>query len=195
MTKLVAGLGVFDLKGDPSYVSQWRDDSGNHHFSPCYLQWYNMIRRVTKPRYSCYDDATICDEWITFSNFKEWFDSHYIEGFHLDKDLLGDSKEYSPSNCCFLPPVINAFITNRQSTGLLGARRKGNRYESRVHNPMSGKSEYLGMFATESEAHLVWKRRKIQLAIELSELYSDCLSDEAKDALVSRFTTETFLAP
>lgn len=39
-----------------------------------------------------YKDCKICDEWHSFTNFKTFYDNHYIEDCDLDKDLLGNGE-------------------------------------------------------------------------------------------------------
>lgn len=92
----VNGLGVYDV----DYVAK----------SKCYRKWKSILER-TSPTYSrkAYENVNICEKWLTFSNFKRWFDENYVEGFAIDKDLLStpDNKVYSPQTCCFLPRIIN----------------------------------------------------------------------------------------
>ena len=43
---------------------------------------------------------------------KEWFDKNYIEGWHLDKDLIvKGNKVYSPTTC-MLPPGDKHLLDN-----------------------------------------------------------------------------------
>ena len=53
--------------------------------------WYAMLNRCYNPlsnRAAAYKNCSVCDEWLTFSNFKRWFDEHHVEGYELDKDIL-----------------------------------------------------------------------------------------------------------
>lgn len=83
-----------------------------------YRVWHNMLSRtineLNKSKMPSYSDATICDEWLIYSNFKKWFDNPnngYIEGYDLDKDILSKgNKVYSPDTCCFIPHEINSLI-------------------------------------------------------------------------------------
>ncbi len=80
--------------------------------SKSYSTWSNMLKRcyceaslIARPTYAgCY----VCDEWHNFQNFAEWFDTNYVEGFHLDKDTLVDgNKIYSPATCVFISHADN----------------------------------------------------------------------------------------
>lgn len=107
---LVCGVGLND-----SVIPVYGDKS--------YNLWKCMIKRCYDgaERYSAYKDCSVCDEWLIFSNFKEWYDANYIEGYALDKDILfKDNRTYSPQTCCFVPKRINSLILrNKKHRGYL----------------------------------------------------------------------------
>ena len=101
---LVSGVGFNDMKG--AHLSRSR----------VYKEWKSMLDRCYAPssflgQDSSYVDCEVCEEWLTFSKFKHWFEdpaNGYQEGYHLDKDILvKGNKKYSPSTCCFVPKEIN----------------------------------------------------------------------------------------
>lgn len=99
---LVCGVGIND-----SYVG-CTCEHGQHIIS--YSIWKAMLARCYSAshhkRYPTYSNCSVCKEWHLFSNFKKWFDENYIEGYHLDKDILvQDNKVYSPQTCVFIPPL------------------------------------------------------------------------------------------
>jgi len=50
----------------------------------------------------------VCDSWQTFANFHKWaVNNGYKKGLHLDKDIKGNGKLYSPESCCFVTPKKN----------------------------------------------------------------------------------------
>ncbi len=62
------------------------------------------IHKKYKPEYK---DKSVCEEWLNYSNFRIWFDEHYVpyknNQIDLDKDLLVQgNKVYSPETCVFL---------------------------------------------------------------------------------------------
>lgn len=80
--------------------------------SVSYYKWKNMVQRCYdkklhkkyKPEYK---DKSVCEEWLNYSNFRIWFDEHYVpcknNQIDLDKDLLVQgNKVYSPETCVFL---------------------------------------------------------------------------------------------
>lgn len=103
----IHGVGINDYQG------RVKKDGKNIQ---SYHIWQQMLSRCCcstfKERYPTYKDCSVCDEWKYFSKFKEWFDAHYVEGWHLDKDILvKGNKYYSPDTCCFVPAEINCMWT------------------------------------------------------------------------------------
>lgn len=83
--------------------------------------WRRAIHRCYKPSYKqkhpTYSGCSLCKDWLLFSNFKKWFEDSsngYLDGYHLDKDILvKGNKVYSPETCCFVPQEINKLLTSR----------------------------------------------------------------------------------
>jgi|SRR5690554_1497795 len=66
-------------------------------------------------RWESYSDVSICDEWLDFQNFAEFYyeDKYRDDGWHLDKDILvKGNRVYAPEFCCFVPPKINTLFTS-----------------------------------------------------------------------------------
>ena len=163
---------------------------------PYYITWKNMLGR-------CYSDAddlrdptykgcSVCDEWLTFSNFKSWMEQQEWKGKHLDKDLLRQGNSvYCPEYCIFVNAKINTFITDRgndRGVYMLGVYRKTNTNKlcAQCNNPFNGKRENLGYFTDELEAHLTWKRRKHELACMLADS-EYCHDPRLAEALRTRY--------
>lgn len=77
-----------------------------------YLVWRSMIYRCysecslkTHPSYS---GCSVDDRWHDFSNFLQWFNDNYIDGYELDKDIkVKGNKVYSPETCMFVSKKDN----------------------------------------------------------------------------------------
>ena len=56
-----------------------------------YETWIGMIERCYSSRCHvknpAYKNCTVCDDWLNFQNFADWFYDNYIDGFELDKDI------------------------------------------------------------------------------------------------------------
>lgn len=145
-----------------------------------YVLWKNMIKRVYDPHrqkgHSTYKSCSVCDEWKTFSAFKEWVENpenNYQENYHLDKDILiKGNKIYSPSTCCFIPSEINKIFTKRQKLRgncPIGVTYDNKRYISSL-STIYGK-KYLGCYKTPKEAFYAYKIFKERYIKELAEKY------------------------
>lgn len=147
----IYGVGVKDL-----------DDSVTT--SPEYQRWVNMLARcyATTGRNPSYLGTTVCEEWLTYSLFKEWVLNYGdTEGKELDKDLLGDGDVYSPSTCCFISKKLNLFLSSFFKNSGASSYRGGPRWRSYVTNPFTGKQESLKIHNTKEEAlEACWKRKQ-----------------------------------
>lgn len=196
---MIAGVGV----NDATYTVQRFDrSSGKPKLTwscPYYNRWKHMITRCYSERSlrkdPQYRDVQVCEEWLYFSNFKVWMEKQDWQGKHLDKDLLGDGKLYSPDSCVFIPQEINKFLTsqNRKASCLglpvgVCEHKKINKYGAHVHNPFTGKREHLGVFYCEKEAHKAWHKRKLELSRELCSHFK--LSEVLTKALMNFFKLE-----
>ena len=77
-----------------------------------YKVWHSMMSRCydasTQARYPTYKGCTVAKEWHNFQIFAEWFEANYIEGYQLDKDIIGNGKLYSPETCLFVTHAENS---------------------------------------------------------------------------------------
>lgn len=147
--------------------------------APYYKTWSSIILRSTNNKYRnklpAYRDCTICEEWLTLSKFKEWFEdptNGYQEGLQIDKDILvKGNKEYAPDKCCFVPREINtALATNpKGKCSIVGVKPNKSKFEARLSR--YGERVYLGIFNTPEEAFQAYKLAKEQYIKELAEKY------------------------
>lgn len=169
--KRILGVGINDSK----YMTCVRIGVGKA-LCPAYSAWRDMISRVYSKkkhaRQPSYQGGSICDEWLTFSNFLSWWKINYFDGYELDKDLLSNSRSYSPESCIFIPSWLNLFLNARRVnrkgalTGAFFHKRDGV-YWSSCHNPITGMPEYLGSFDNQIDAHSAWVNRKLKFAFDL----------------------------
>ena len=156
--KIIYGVAI----NDAEYMIK-QIVNGREVVCKSYKRWSHMIERCYSSklhkRFSTYKDCTVCDEWLSFSNFKVWDDENYIEGFELDKDLkVVGNKIYSPETCLFVSPSINKFMiarSRRGNTCRVGVTVRGDEYRARA--TVNGKRIHLGYFKTEDEAFNEYK--------------------------------------
>jgi hypothetical protein len=152
-------------------------------FCPFYLRWVGMLKRCYSKNYQIknphYIGCTVCNEWLTFSNFKKWMEKQDWQGKALDKDIIiVGNKEYSPSACAFVDVYVNGFVTDCLSArGNLpigvGVCGKTGKLEARCRNPFTKKKEWLGYFEDEQSASAAWRKRKHEISCFLANLQAD----------------------
>lgn len=168
---LVYGVGV----NDAPYCTETRID-GKRVACPAYIAWFCMLKRAYSAKYHAknptYSGVKVCEEWKNLCAFRDWWMVNQVDGWQLDKDLMSDSREYSPETCIFVPAWLNLFTTDRGAAR--GAHPIGvsfhkgtGRFLAQCCNPITNKRIYLGYFNAPEEAHLAWLKRKLELAIEL----------------------------
>ena len=153
---------------------------------PYYEKWRGMLKRCYSNKFTekntTYKDCYVCDEWLTFSNFKRWMEQQDWEDKELDKDLVvSNNKIYSPETCCFLSKEENSFVKIKGRTSVknlpIGVDKSGHRklYQASISIFCKGKGIYqrLGSYETPEEAHRAWQKAKIERAMYFSKLQSD----------------------
>ncbi len=178
MARLVCGVGVNDADYSVNQIV-------NHKTIKCpiFNKWSDMIHRCYSQRQQIkqptYIGCKVCPEWLVFSNFKAWVEVQDWKGKHLDKDILFvGNKIYSPETCALVDALTNSFITDRAASrgkymiGVDFYKMRG-KFRSQCSNPFTKKREFLGLFESESLAHLAWKKRKHELSCQLAGLQTD----------------------
>lgn len=178
--KVIFGVGIVDVS---------KSDAGK-----AYSTWYDMIYRCYSgsEKFPTYSSCSVCDEWLTLSNFVMWHNSNYVDGFSIDKDIISPgNKTYSPDKCRYVPGVVNSMTTRtnmRKSSSLPGAsfNSRLGKWQSQCRNPVSSKNEYLGLFDSEDCAHRAWAKRKSEICRDVAIKYRSDIDDETYNALSSR---------
>ena len=152
---LIHGYGINDMPRGTAYKDGKQ--------TPFYMAWTNMLKRCySSKKHPTYVGCSVCTEWLYLSNFKKWHDANHIPGFDLDKDILKPGNTvYGPDVCRYVPKSINYLLGHKQRT----AHKSGVAYHKGTNKFMSnitkhGKCVYLGIFSTEEEAFVVYKKSK-----------------------------------
>lgn len=161
-----------------------------------YTVWYDMLKRCYDERhifnYTNYIDCYVCDEWLNYQNFAEWYEYNYYEinneTMHIDKDLIiKNNRVYSPEACVIVPQFINNLIIKRDNNR--GELPIGVWYDSSRNKYSShccdgyGNIITLGRFQTIDEAFAVYKAYKENLIKEIADEYKDFIPHELYNAL------------
>ena len=100
----VCGVGYM---GEGAYKSKIKTKS-----TKVYDTWSDMLKRcysvTSLEKRPTYKGCSVAEEWHNFQVFGAWFDTHYIAGYHLDKDIkVPGNKVYGPDTCTFVTPAEN----------------------------------------------------------------------------------------
>ena len=148
-------------------------------------RWRSMTSRCNQTGSNVRKHKTysgVANNFNSFDEFVEWSRCEFgydltevingeIQPWQLDKDILG-GRYYSSATCMFVPQRVNAFMTFNQYRGkhLTGTRElPSGRFEARISE--NGKYKYLGVFDTEVEAHIAWRKDKATQALILAQEY------------------------
>ena len=153
--------------------------------------WYGILDRCYSERelkkHPAYIGCSVSEEWWLLSNFKKWYNEHYVRGWQIDKDLLvKGNKVYGPDTCCFVPNEINATIVQRRkpkSTTLPQGvyLRKDGLFFAKFQ--CGGEKRRLGLYKTKEEAFLAFKEAKEAWVKTLADKYKDQLETKVYEAL------------
>lgn len=172
---------------------------------PIYKRWLKMLDRcfsekwkITRPTYI---GVTCCDEWLLFSNFRNWMITQDWEGKELDKDLrVFGSKVYSPETCCFVRSEVNSFLlkaATHKSLLPMGVHEKtappvGVRTKPFAASVTTGATtkKCLGCYATPMGAHRAWQQGKIERALVLLSSENDPLVIQGLNRVINKIQTD-----
>ena len=156
-----------------------------------YASWYGMFTRcynekyhVTKPSYiGCSIDV----RWYNFQNFIGWFKNNfnpeYMQGWHLDKDILvKGNKIYSPETCCFVPNEINILFTTVKCKGYR-TRPCGKKFQVRLRK--LNKETMIGDFNSEEEAFQAYKIAKEAYIKEVADRWRGKITENVYKTLIN----------
>ncbi len=194
--KIYGGIAT----NDADYVvqvktSKGQQNGGNRKYTilwvcPFYERWFGILKRCfgsnRLTKYPSYKDCTICEEWLTFSNFKRWMETQDWEGNHLDKDILFEgNKLYSPETCVFVSRAINNFVNTNTAQNKERLLPLGVYWHVRVGKfAASCGAKFLGYFEDPDAASNAYRVYKYEMACKLAET---CPDPRVANALITRF--------
>lgn len=174
------------------YIGDTKTVDKNNKILKSYNCWHNMLMRCYSEVYQkdkpTYKKCKVCDEWLCYANFKEWYDNNIYtinEELNLDKDILIDNNYiYSPETCIFVPKYINSLFKGCSKNNNLptGIDFKNNRYCVRMK--IKGKLKHLGVYDTLEEASEVYKKSKLELIKNVAEEYKGKIPNKLYDRLI-----------
>ena len=162
-----------------------------------YHRWTSMLWRCYDPyflnKHQTYKDMAVCNEWLNFQNFAEWFQDNYYklhnERVELDKDIIKKgNKIYCPEYCALVPRSINTLITKGDK--IRGAypigvwfNKQNNKYGAKLH-VADGKRKFLGYFSTPKKAFIAYKTAKEKYIKIMANKYKEILNNNVYKSLM-----------
>lgn len=176
--KKVFGIGIYDA------------EESDEVYDKASAYWRNMLKRCyySKGHDLSYKDCSVCEEWMYYSNFKKWFDEHYVDGWHLDKDILRKgNKVYSPHTCCFVPLEINSLFTKKQNhrgqlpIGVSMVSNRNNLFQAQLS--VGKKRLYIGSGSDVANVFNLYKASKEAYIKQVANKYRDQLEPRVYNAM------------
>lgn len=132
--------------------------------NPYWRKWQNIFDRLRADK--TYQDCSICDAWLTYSNFEAWMETKDWHGKELDKDILiPGNKIYYPDACCFVSKELNTvFKPQRKGKYLQGVSK---------WSDISWEARCGGYYRTELAANHAYAASKVKRLMELMKQESD----------------------
>jgi len=144
--------------------------------NPAYAKWANMMERCYDEKYlerkPTYRGCSVCDEWHNFQNFADWYETHAIDGYQLDKDIkVKGNKIYNPLNCLFVPQPLNLLFTDcaaKRGELARGVRRSKSRFRASIRDH-NGFRISIGSFPTEEQASNAYEKARHDKIVSIIE--------------------------
>lgn len=164
-----------------------------------YSRWSGILERAYNPKYhklqKTYENVSICDEWLRFSNFKKWMEKQDWRGKQLDKDIIKPGNQiYAPEYCCFVSSQVNGALIKSETrkgdcpTGV--HYNKARKTYTALLRKAGGKQKNLGSFKDVAEAHSAYVEAKSTYLIELAHEQTDPRIAQGLEAHAKLLTSE-----
>lgn len=166
--------------GVACYGFDRRDKNNNIVEETSYHKWEDMIKRCYSDyKRKTYIGCSVCNEWLCYKNFKEWYNENYWcvekDKMCLDKDILvKGNKIYSPETCVIVPNRINVlFIKSNKTRGKfpigVSYHNKKKKYTSNCY--VKGTSYEIGLFNNPIDAFYAYKKFKENYIKQIADEY------------------------
>lgn len=145
------------------------------------IRWRCMLNRCygySNRHQRTYQGCTVCDEWLNFQKYAEWYYANKIFDWVVDKDILiRGNKVYSPDTCCFVPLELNSMFTKSNSIRgdcPIGVSKCPTGFMATIF--IGGKQKYLGLYKSAEQAFLAYKKCKEDNIKRLANQYKEHFS-------------------
>ena len=196
---MIYGVATNDLKSHKTQVVEYYKDSDGKSKRkvvwqcPFYTKWFAMLTRCYNKseleKHPTYLNKTVSNEWLVFSNFKNWMELQDWNGKQLDKDILyPGNTEYSKEKCVFVPQDVNKFLLEKSAErdlpiGVTYSETK-KKFIAAISCGKNRKIKHLGNFDDPKDAHLAWSTEKLKMAVEIAAKQTD---ERISEAIISKY--------
>jgi hypothetical protein len=188
-------------KGMLGIVTEIKNDK---YYTKATKVWRSMLQRCYDKKLhnieSTYQNCKVCDEWLLFTNFYDWFKQNYYEleseSVQLDKDILHKgNKIYCPENCCFVPHTINSLFTKSdkmRGNTLIGVYwvTRDKVYRAQCNDGHKNHIA-LGDYHSETDAFHAYKTYKEKVIKKIAEEYKNTINLNVYQALLNYQVEQT----
>jgi hypothetical protein len=165
-----------------------------------YCLWVSMIKRCTfltstnSNRTYITKGVRIGEEWHNFQNFAGWYHNYLMEykipptldGWDLDKDILGTGLIYGPEFCCIVPREVNQLYKDISNSK---GWKYNNKSSKRFTCSVSGR--WVKDYSTLEECTYNYGQIKLKTLLNLKEIYQDTTDpkvwENTERLIVNRF--------
>ena len=189
-TPSVYGVGV---KGLEPIV----DENGEKLDS--YECWKSMLERCysakCQKKHPTYINCRVCDKWLFYPNFKNWYDKNYykVDGctMMLDKDIkVKGSKIYSPNTCMFVPSEINFYFTKGLSNKTLPTGVYYDKINKNYYSNICIEGKHIRLKGSQSTdiatTFSYYKKAKEEDIKRLADKYKDKIPNDVYEIIYNR---------
>lgn len=162
-------------------MTHYIDENGQRMRCPLYQQWKTMLQRCFSKnwhnKYPTYANCTVDLQWLYFSKFQQWAESHDWQNKDLDKDILiAGNKHYSPNTCLWVPPDINRLLVDsgaKRGNYPIGVCKLKKAYLARISK--YGVCYTIGSFKTPEQAAQAFLNAKANHVIQVANAFTGSL--------------------
>lgn len=154
------------------YNSGSINDTGDTS-SNAYNAWFTMVRRCydkSKSPFNTYDNCVVSDEFLNFSSFKVFYEANAVDGYVMDKDILGCGRLYDSDTVIFVPAWVNSFVVGFSRR--MNQEAQTGKFKCQVRDPFNGKRLTIGRFDSEIEAKKALAQAKIEMVMRNKDAFT-----------------------
>lgn len=172
------------------------EDKKHKYYNKARKTWRSMIQRCYDEKLhsveNTYEKCEVCDDWLNFHSFFEWFKENYYElkdeTVQLDKDILKKGNcIYCPEYCCFVPHTINSLFTkSNKNRGMypIGVSwiQRDKKFSAQCNDGHKHRKS-LGHYDNPVDAFVAYKIFKEKIIKQIADEYKNVIPKDVYEAM------------